>query len=418
MGINRCQLPAESLGFHTYQLREGFMRLAQMAGCFVFTVQALIGQCPLALADRQEILVEGRVLRRTLGESAFAPVPDLPEIRPNLRFLGRLDWAWDGAKAYQVGVTEDRHRVVCVGTPFYTSAGERRWFWTEPKVLPLSEVDAYSLVGAWEDSLLFLQIHRGPKPKTESAQTQKALPNSQSLLRVDLITGVTTRLLDVEGGDDFRSTALFSQDAFYLFTATGKAIRVRVRTEPWAVDMLSSGYWSEAGVTLCKETGEFRNPFHFGSAFLDSDGSILIPAQVFLPLNREDLELAWSKLPQPRKAELIASGLWPVSVDKEVGWKDDVRFLKFDPSAANFTQVERSRFEHLVVEEDKNFMIRRFRIFEPSLVFTSNGGKILLLEEALKNAEVAPASASKGLDAKKKALPDPKPDSKVLPEGN
>ena len=386
------------------------MNLAHVVGCSLFVAQALLGQTVVALADRQEILVEGHVMRRTAAEPALVMVPDLPDIRPSLRPLERMELAWDGSKVYQVGFTEDLHRVVCVGMPYFTSSGERRWLWTEPKTLPLLGTDSYTFLGAFEDSLLFLQIHRETKPKPELATSQKASASFQNLLRIDLMTGVSTRLIDVETENDFRNTVLFSKGAFYLFTAAGKAIRVGVHTEPWGVDRLSSNYWSETRVTLCKDTGEFQNPFLFGKAFLDLDGSILLPTQVFLPLNREDIDLAWSKLPQSRKAELISSGLWPVPVGKEIGWKDDVCFLKFDPNSATFGQADRLRFEHLVVEEDKHFMTRRFRVFEPTLVFTSNGGKILPLEEALRITEAGPVSAPKGKNAAKNvpvAAPSP-----------
>jgi hypothetical protein len=276
------------------------------------------------------------------------------------------------------------------------------------EVLALPKDDAYTLVGAWEDSLLFLVIHQ--EARAPSVQSQKTAANTQGLLRVDLRTNEVTRLLDVQGGKDLRSTALFSQDAFYLFTASGTAIRVGVRTEPWGVDTLSSNFWGEAGVTLCKDTGEFRNPFLFGKAFLDLDGSVLIPTQVFLPLDREDIDLAWSKLPQSRKAELISSGQWPVPAGQEIGWKDHVRFLKFDPSARTFSQVDRARFEPLVVEEDKHFMIRRFREFEPTGLYTSSGGRILPLEEALKAPDAMPVVAPpKGKEAMKNS-PIPPPD--------
>jgi len=371
------------------------MRLALMGGCLLLATRLLSGQSVVALADRQEVILEGQVLRRTTAEPKFAPVPDLPDFRPGLRSLGRMEVAWDGSKVYQVGFTEDRHPVACSGKAFFTDAGERQWSWTEPKPLPVKAGESWKLLGAWEDSLLFLQVSRDAKAKPRTASSAKRETVTQCLVRVDLLTGETVRLLEVQVGSDARMTAAFSRDAFYLFTATGKAIRVRVSTEPWSVDLLHANVWGEAGVALCKDTGEFQNPSLFGQAFLDGDGAILVPAQVFLPLDRADIDLAWSQLPQLRKAELIQSGFWPVPADKEVGWKDDVRFLRFDPATARFTQVDRSRFQHLVVEEEKPFTIRRFRALEPTQALTSEGGRIQPLEKALRAAvpaEVRPAA--------------------------
>lgn len=367
------------------------MRLAWMALCLLMPTRMLSAQSVVGLADRQEVVLEGHVLRRTAAQPRFAPVPDLPDFRPGLMPLGRMDVAWDGSKAYQVGFTEDHHLVARSGKAYFTDAGERQWSWAEPKPLPVKAGESWKLLGAWEDSLLFLQMGRDAKAKPRTASSPKGDSVSQGLLRVDLLTGEATRLLEVQSGSDARMTAAFSRDAFYLFTATGKAIRVRVGTEPWSVDLLHANVWGEAGITLCKDTGEFRNPFLFGKAFFDGDGSILVPAQVFLPLDRADIDLAWAKLPQFRKVELIQSGLWPVPVDKEIGWKDDVRFLKFDPSTARFSQVDRSRFEHLVVEEEKPFAIRRFAVIEPTQVFTSDGGRIQPLDKILRTVESGPA---------------------------
>lgn len=371
------------------------MRLALMGGWLLLVARMLPGQSVVALADRQEVLLEGQVLRRTAAEPRFAPVPDLPDFRPGPRSLRRMEVAWDGSKVYQVGFTEDHHPVACSGRPLFTAGGERQWFWTEPKALPVKEGESWKLLGAWEDSLLFLQMSRDTKAKPQSASSPKGGTVFQCLVRVDLLTGETAQLLEVQVGRDARMTATFSRDAFYLVTATGKAVRVRVGTEPWSVDLLHANVWGEAGITLCKETGEFQNPSLFGKAFLDGDGSILIPAQVLLPLDRADIDLAWSKLPQLRKAELIQSGFWPVPADKEVGWKDDVRILRFDPATTRFTQVDRSRFDHLVVEEEKPFTIRRFEVMEPTQVFTSEGGRILPLEKALRTADPAPAPNAK-----------------------
>ncbi|WP_243286835.1 hypothetical protein [Geothrix terrae] len=367
------------------------MRLALMGGCLLLVGRMLPGQAVVALADRQEVLLEGQVLRRTAAEPKFTAVPDLPDFWPGLKPLGRMEVAWDGSKAYQVDFTEDRHPVACSGRALFTAGGERQWFWTEPKILPVKEGESWKLLGAWEDSLLFLRVSRDTKAKPQSASSSKGGALSQCLVRVDLLTGETAQLMEVQVGSDARMTAAFSRDAFYLFTATGKAVRVRVGTEPWSVDSLHANVWGEAGITLCKDTGEFQNPSLFGKAFLDGDGSILVPAQVFLPLDRADIDLAWSKLPQLRKAELIQSGFWPVPADKEVGWKDDVRFLRFDPSTTRFTQVDRSRFDHLVVEEEKPFTTRRFEVMEPTRAFTSEGGRILPLEKALRTAVPTPA---------------------------
>ncbi len=226
---------------------------------------------------------------------------------------------------------------------------------------------------------------------------------------MDLLTGETAQLLEVQVGSDARMTAAFSRDAFYLLTATGKAVRVRVGTEPWSVDLIHTNVWGAAGITLCKDTGEFQNPSLFGRAFLDGDGAILVPTQVFLPQDRADIDLAWSKLPQLRKAELIQSGFWPVPADKEVGWKDDVCFLRLDPATARFTQVDHSRFDHLVVEEEKPFTIRRFKVIEPTQAFTSEGGRILPLEEALRTVESAPAPKARPARPATSVDPSPAP---------
>ncbi|HJV38951.1 MAG TPA: hypothetical protein VJ528_08950 [Geothrix sp.] len=371
------------------------MKLALRGGCLLLAARALSGQSIVALADRQEVVLEGQVLRRTTAESRLAPVGNLPDFRPGLKPLGRMEVAWDGSKVYQVGFTEDHHLVARSGKPFFTDAGERRWAWTEPKALPVKAGESRKLLGAWEDRLLFLQMSRDAKAGPQSAPSPRGGTASQCLVRVDLLTGEAAQLLEVQVGSDARMTAAFSGDAFYLFTATGRAVRVRVRTEPWSVDLIHAGFWGEAGITLCKDTGEFRNPSLFGKAFLDGDGAILVPAQVFLPLDRADIDLAWSKLPQLRKAELIQSGFWPIPADKEVGWKDDVRFLRFDPVTTRFTQVDHSRFDHLVVEEEKPFVVRRFEAIESTQDFTSEGGRIMPLEEALRTAESPPAPKGK-----------------------
>ncbi|MBK9797812.1 MAG: hypothetical protein IPP58_15290 [Holophagaceae bacterium] len=385
------------------------MRLVPIALSLLGATGALSGQSVVALADRQEIILKGQVLRRNPPSKGYTPIPDLPPILPGPEALGRVEMAWDGSKAYQVGFTPNRQWVAYTGTAFFTEYGDRRWFWAEPKVLPVKAGESLRLLGAWEDNLLLLLIAQNSKAKPQTPPPSEGDLVSQSLIRMDLITKEVTHLMDLQVVREARMTALFSQDAFYLFTATGKVVQVKVGTEPWSTNLLHSDFWREAGVTLCKDTGEFQNPFLFGQAFLDADGSILVPTQVFLPLERADIDLAWSKLPQTRKSELIQSGFWPVVAGKEVGWKDDVHFLRFDPSAKTFTQVPRSRFEHLVLEEDRNFMVRRFKVVEPSLAFTSDGDLILPLEQALQTSKAEPPLKEGKGAPKEKKDPNPRP---------
>ncbi|WP_243382068.1 hypothetical protein [Geothrix alkalitolerans] len=99
------------------------MKLASMGGCLLLAARALPGQSVVGLADRQEVVLEGQVLRRTTAESRLAQVRDLPDFRPGLKPLGRMEVAWDGSKVYQVGFTEDHHPVARSGKPFFTDAG-------------------------------------------------------------------------------------------------------------------------------------------------------------------------------------------------------------------------------------------------------------------------------------------------------
>ncbi|HJV49119.1 MAG TPA: hypothetical protein VJ549_07575 [Geothrix sp.] len=371
------------------------MSLSRFVFCGLSVVGILQGQSSVGLGDRQEILFEGRVLRRAAAASGFSPAPEFPEIGQGAMGLNHSDWAWDGAKAYRVGLTEDRRWVASIGTPFMASGGGLRWHWGDSIRLELAQKDTYVLLGAWEESLLFLHIRGASEQKPGTAKDGKALGASQALLRVDLMTGAIANLAEVQRGDDVRVSSLFSDGAFYVFTASGAAIKVGVRIEPWGVDKLSSNFWAEAGLTLCKDTKDYQNPLLFGRAFFHQDGSILIPAQVLLPLSRQDIDQAWARLSNARRMELIREGQWPIPVDKEVGWKDDVCFVKFDPSNATFTQAERSSFVHLTEEKDANFKVRQFRDFDPSMVFTSSKGKIVRLEEVVKPAEIPEKAAEK-----------------------
>ena len=388
------------------------MKIFRTIYCVLFIINALWGQSQLDLLDRHEILFENHILRRTPTKSHYTKVHAFPEIRPSLHFISKMESSWDGSRIYQVGFTEVHRWVVSVGTPFFSQEGQHLWHWSEPKLLNLNTNDIYLLLGAWDESLLFLKIHGENDIKVPSSKEIKSLGYStgnstidrtatddkaiikkkpegpsQSLQRYDLLTREITNVIDVQRSEDVRNTVLFSKDAFYLFMATGIAIRIGVRIEPWEAQKLNSNFWIDTGVTLCKDTREYKNPFIFGRAFLDQDSSILIPTQVLLPLDRKDIDEAWSKLPEARRAELIRLGLWPVPADKEIGWKDDVRFLKFDPSDLKFTQVDRSRFEGLTIEKDSNFIIRRFKDVDPGAIYTSTGGQILHLEAALQNTQ-------------------------------
>lgn len=359
---------------------------------FLMLARGVLGaQTPVALLDRQEILHEGRLFRRIGVERSYAAISDLSGFQSGLVSLGRSELAWDGTKLYQFGFNEVKKASIHLGIPMFSDGGDRRWFWTGPKLLPLPEGHSYSLLGAWEDSLLLLQTTRVTSADNRITPDPKGHDVSQHLLRMDLLTGEAHLLDKLQVGRDGRMTALFSQDAFYLFTATGKLIRIGVRNEPWTVVLLKSDIWGESGVKLCKDTGDFRNPFVFGRAFFDSDGSILVPAQVLLPLDRADIESAWSKLPQNRKAELIRSGFWPITTDREVGWKDEVFFLRFAPSTSQLKLADSAFFRHLTVEEDRHFQIRRFKVVDPTVVYGTMDGRIQPMQELLRAADPRPA---------------------------
>lgn len=361
----------------------------------LLTAGFLGAQAPVALTDRQEILLEGRLFRRTGLERSYAAISDLPEFRSGLATMKHSELAWDGAKLYQFGFNDVKKASLRMGIPMFSGAGDRRWFWTDSRFLPLPEGHSYAILGAWEDSLLFLQTTRVTSADNRIIPDPKGKDVSQHLLRMDLLTGEARVLAKLQTGRDGRTTTVFSQDAFYLFTAAGRLIRINVRVEPWTVDVLKSDIWNEAGIKLCKDTGEFRNPCVLGRAFFDSDGSILVPAQVLLPLDRADIDSAWSKLPQDRKAELIRTGFWPVPIDQEVGWKDEVFFLRFDPSTSQLKLADPSSYRHLTVEEDRHFQVRRFKVVDPTVVYGTIDGRIQPMQEILQVVDLQPVLESK-----------------------
>lgn len=353
---------------------------------FLMFHQSIFCQSAVSISNRQEVILNGRLVEKNSISQSYSIVEDLPEIKPVFSTLGKIELAWDGTRAYQVGLREDKKRIVSIGTPLLTPSSAKYWFWAEPKVLPLAGGDAYTLLGAWNECLLFLATTRGGSGSiAKGSSINMTSAQSQSLLYIDLWTNKLIKLTDIPNTLDLRSSSIFSQDAFWVFFASGKAFRIRVNTEPWSIDQLGENFWIDSGISLCKDTGEFSNPVIFGRPFFDREGSILLPAQVFLPLSRDDIDRAWSKIPQIQRTELILKGEWPIPEGREIGWKDGVVFLLIDPLTAQFSQVKREYFSDLTVEEDKNFIIQRFRDPNPRTLYTFNGERILTLDEILKS---------------------------------
>ena len=342
----------------------------------------LLAQSILDFGDRQELLLKERVLRRMVGEPAFRPVVDVPELQLQWPALGRIDHAWDGHRAYLVWNSPDRKRMASLGTQMPTSSGRPAWFWSMPTQLPWSPQDQDRFLAAWDASLIFLLVHQEEKKQGAVTDVPK---KAGALVRFDLITGRMTELLNHLPVEDVRATCLIVKGTCFFITASGRVVSLDLQQEPWAVKRVTENFWNDAGITLCRDTGSFRNPFFFGKAFLDQDGSILWPAQVFLPLDRVDIDRAWSRLPQTRKTELVDSGQWPVPEGREIGWKSETHFLRFNPVTSSVVPVAREWFKDLIVEEDVNFIIRRFKDFEPTQIYTVMEGRILPIEATVKD---------------------------------
>lgn len=359
----------------------------------------LIGQAPVALADRQEIFFEGQAFIRKSYEKAFHPKEASPKTETPPEQLG-TQIGWDGARLYRFRMARENRGTLDVGRTFMSSAGDTRWAWWEPRGLAL-EGHPSILLAAWDDKLVFLQlvVDSGKVvPESDKSTLTKRTFKQQRIVLIDLGTGRMRPLLDLPQTRDFRYRAAIVNGSVYVFSAAGSAYQIDLNTEPAAVQTLTSSFWEDAGIQLTKVPPAVggSNPQVFGMPFFDPDGTILIPTQPGILLNRSDIDRAWQRLPKDRKEKMLEAGMWPVPEGKDVGGKEEVYFLRFDPATKKFSQVERSRFAHLVFEDDRTFIFHRFKEVDNATVYTTNGNLIRPFKEVLDiNASKAPRGTPK-----------------------
>lgn len=353
----------------------------------------LPAQVPMDLGDRQELLLERQVLRRRAGQGDYAPAPGLPPLAPMFPAEGRQQLGWDGQTAYQVDLRASGAITLSQGRRLNASTGEATWFWSRPQLLPIrKERDTdYTLLGAWQDALLFIQHQREDGKSKDPGATSGMDQTRQKLLRVDTITEEATPLFDIAPAQAGRFTAVFSADAFYVFMGSGLAVRVRTDREPWQATTLTENYWKDLRIPLRKETEGRLNPLIFGKAFLDASGKILIPAQADLPFDSVDIPKFWSELPEQEKEKGIKSGQWPPTPGREFGWKSEVYFLMFDPQSGGFSLADRATYEHLILQESPHSVIQRFFRRLTHVLYTTKEERIEILEGVVHVPSKAPS---------------------------
>ena len=355
------------------------MRAIGLMTVLSFCSSILPAQIPLDLGGRQEILIERQVMRRHIGQGDYAPAPGLPVLSAMFPAEGRQQLGWDGHGAYQIDIRASGAITLSQGRLVRVGSGEAGWFWSRPQPLPIrkgKDTD-FTLLGAWQDALLFIQHQRLeakiPGSPGEMDQTQ------QKLVRVDTITGEVISLLEIAPALAGRFTTVFSNDAFYVFMGSGLAVRIRTDREPWQATTLSENYWKDLKIHLRKETEGRLNPLIFGKAFLDGQGGILIPTQADLPFEASEIPNFWAELPDEDRLQAIKSGQWPPVPGREFGWKSEVYFLKFDPQTSTFGLADRTSYEHLIQEESNHTVMQRLLRRLTPVLYTTKGDRIEIL---------------------------------------
>lgn len=352
-------------------------------GLCCLALVSLQAAIPTQILGTQYFINSHTLYSRLMGDRFFEPALDRLAL-PRPRHCSVLSEAsWDGYRLALAGATADGRNGVEFATQVRGLANRIVWEHSEPIWLPAP----FRLLGSWEGkTLVELTAQRQPESRTGTAPVAKAQAETRvrSLWLVDAFLGQARKIQDVAVPVEPAADASAVMDGkCYLFYGTGLSLAFDFALE--TVATLQEDFWSSLGLERCLDA-TYGNPGLDGPAFLDPEGQVILPMRPLLLLTQEDIDLAWSKMPESQRQLLIQNKAYPFRAEQKIGWKAQAGFIAFNPLTQRFRLVDRKQFDHLVQEVDSNFIKTEFVEAvrnRPSPDFLSEGNRIDTMEQGL-----------------------------------